>query len=505
MLHSPIRTCAAFATAALILASAAPRAFAAVPTNFVDELVASGFAEPTGFAFLPDNRLLVTEQRTGNVRMVVNGAATPAILTVPNLSAAANERGLLSVAIDPRWPQSPFVYLFYTRTGGALRLVRYTAGGDLTSPTSTNLTLASPYLLIDDILDLQTNHNGGALRFDTGGFLYLSLGEDASQCSAQDPSTLRGVLMRMDVDGLPSVGGGPATRAQLTPSDNPFVGSSDANTRLVWAYGLRNPFRYEIDAETGKVYLGDVGDATWEEVDEIEAGNNMGWPFFEGFASHSSGCTPPSGFNPRAPIAAYDHGDGIAVMCAGAYRPRPGATSNWPVEYWGDVIYGDYYTGMLRRISWNGSAWVPEPAPGQPNGTDWATGLSFPVDFHVGPDGSLWWASQSGSIRRIRYTGAAVSVDDRATRFGTLSAVSPFSGGTDLAFALERGGRARIAIFDVRGRRVRSLFDQTLGPGARRVRWDGNDDDGRSVPSGLYLIRLEHDGGSAVARALRLR
>jgi len=507
MLPSQIRPHVAllFGASLMTCTLTAALCFGAVPANFVDETVAPGFSVPTGFGFLPDGRLLVTEQRTGNVRMAVGGVASAPILTVPSLNGSANERGLLSIAIDPGWPQRPYVYLFYTRIGNLMRLVRYTASGDLTNAGSTNLTLASPYLILDDLTDTASNHNGGALRFDDDGYLYLSLGEDASPCSAQDPSTLRGVLLRLDVDGLPAGAGGPATRDQITPADNPFVGSGNENTRLVWAYGLRNPFRYGIDPVTGKVYLGDVGEVTWEEVNEIEAGDNLGWPHYEGFEDHSSGCTPPAGFNPRPPIAAYPRSDGVAVMGAGVYRPRAGATSNWPVSYWGDVFYADYYTGWLRRLSWNGASWTTENAPGQPNGADWGNGLSNPVEFHVGPDGSLWWASQGGGIHRIRYTGSNVAVGDATPKHGTLRAVSPFSGGTDLDFSLERGGRARIAIFDVRGRRVRMLIDGTLGPGARQVRWDGNDDAGRPVASGLYLIRLEHPEGMAMTRAMRLR
>ena len=507
MLPSLIRRTTLLLGAAAFASTVTPNGAHAVstPTNFIDEVVVEGYASPTGFAFLPDGRILVTEQRTGNVRMAVNGSATPPILTVPLLNSIDYERGLLSIAVDRGWPQRPFVYLFYTRTGSFLRLVRYTAIGDLSAALSTNLALIDPYLVMDDLADIENYHNGGALRFDDDGYLYLSLGEDGSPCSAQSPGFLRGVIIRLDVDGLPLGPGGPATRDQITPADNPFVQSEDEDERLVWAYGLRNPFRFGIDPVTGKIYLGDVGESSWEEVDEIERGDNLGWPHYEGFQGSEAGCPPPTGFNPRAPIAAYNHGVGVAVMGAGVYRPRAGGTANWPVAYWGDVFYADYYTGIFRRLSWNGSAWGPEFASGQPTASDWANGLSSPVDFQVGPDGSFWWASQTGEIHRIRYTGSNVSVDDATPRLGTLTAVSPFSGGTDLAFAIERGGRVRVAVFDVRGRRVRSLLDESLGPGARQMHWDGNDEEGRAVPSGMYLIRLDHPGGTAVARALRLR
>src|SRR5262249_35094342 len=150
-------------------------------------VVVGQLAQPTSLAFLPDGRVLFTEQRSGQVRLVVNGhiAATDPVVTVPNLVNSGNEQGLLAIAIDPAWPAKPYVYLYHDRTGNRLRLVRYEASGDLGNPSGENLTLANPYLLIDDIPDNASNHNGGSLRFGPDGMLYLSIGEDADACSAQ--------------------------------------------------------------------------------------------------------------------------------------------------------------------------------------------------------------------------------------------------------------------------------------------------------------------------------
>ena len=132
-------------SAIVVIASAAagavhPASAASVPTGFVEELVASGLAAPTSFAFLPDGRLVVTEQNTGAIRLVVGSTlVSGALVVVPELSTAGSERGLLSIAVDPGWPVRPYVYVHFSRTGGTLRLMRFTAAGNLADPASTTL------------------------------------------------------------------------------------------------------------------------------------------------------------------------------------------------------------------------------------------------------------------------------------------------------------------------------------------------------------------------------
>jgi glucose/arabinose dehydrogenase len=505
------------ASASTVLPSAAGAA--SLPTNFVDEIIVGGLAEPTSFAFLPDGRVLFTEQRTGRVRMVVGGhiASTDPILVVPNLNASGNERGLLAITVDPRWPTEPHVYLYYTRGGGAVRLVRYTAEGSLNNPAGEVLMLTTPLVLIDDIPDLASNHNGGALRFGPDQHLYLSIGEDADRCAAQDSTRLKGVLLRLDVAGLPPGPGGPVPRAAITPDDNP-LSTPDSNARLVWAYGLRNPFRFHPDPATQKVYLADVGENTIEEMDEVEAGDNLGWPFREGpLVMPVVGCLEPGGPGTagyRGPIATYDHSVGQSVISGGIYRPVVGALYVWPLDYWGDVFFADYYGGFLRRIKNTGGTWAPASAPGQPNPLDWASGLEQPVDFMIGSDGSLWWMSQfdpsfsatSGSLHRIRYTIASVDAPPVIDPSLALTAApTPFRGRVELGFGLATAAGVRLAIYDLTGREVRRLFEGRAGAGRTQLAWDGRDQSGREAPAGVYLACLDRPDGREVTRVLRLR
>jgi glucose/arabinose dehydrogenase len=492
---------------------------AVVPTDFVTEVLVAQVDQPTSFAFLPDGRILFTEQRTGNVRMIVNNhvAATDPALTVPSLVSVGNEQGLLAIAIDPKWPSKPNVYLYYNRVGNRMRLVRYEASGDLSNGAGENLTLANPYLIIDDIPDFASNHNGGSLRFGPDGMLYLSMGEDADQCSAQDSTTLKGEILRLDVGSLPTGAGGPATRESITPPDNP-LNTTNPNARLVYAYGLRNPFRFHIDPVTGLLYVGDVGEISWEEFDEVTAGDDLGWPWREGPATRNIGlCPEPGGVGAnvyQAPIASYQHAFGQAIIGAGIYRPPMAGSSIWPQEYWGDAFFAEYYNGFMRRLKNTGGLWSPAPlVPGQTT-QNWATGLIAPVDYLVGPDGSLYWLSQfdatfsafSGSLNRIRYTGVTVDAPPTATAALSLSAApSPFQTNTELSFALANAGPVRLSIYDVSGREVRNLMSRTAPAGATHVRWDGADASGQLVPAGVYLARLDRTGGHEVARILRIR
>jgi glucose/arabinose dehydrogenase len=495
-------------------------AFAGIPPQFVDELIVGNLDRATGMAFAPDGRLFVTEQYTGRIRVIVNGhiASTDPAGTVPGLNPTGNERGLQGIAVDPRWPASPYVYVCYTHTGPREVLMRLTATGGVANPTAENLVLGSPLEIIGDIRDQFDYHNGGGIRFGPDGMLYVSLGEDGDPCSAQQPDSLRGKLLRLDVSQLPPGGGGPVARALITPADNPITGPT-ANARLVYAYGLRNPWRFAIDKASGRIILGDVGENVMEEVDEIRPGGNYGWPFREGTSIHTlPDCVEPGGTGSQVydePLIAFDRSTGFTVINVWTvYRPVPGATANWPSVYWGQAFFGDYVLSHLRRLEYVNGAWSPAPpVAGQPNPDDWATNLRWIVDFTVGPDGSLWYLTiadydfgpVSGMVRRFRYTGPAVDVPVAgAPSISLRAAPNPSARDTELRFTSPKRERVRLAVFDLNGREVRQLLQGESGPGVVSASWDGRNARGVRVPPGLYLARLEHAEGVESARVLRL-
>lgn len=397
MLSTPCLRVACFLTLVTALAAQVQ-----VPTGFADEILVSGLSNPTGMAILPDGRILIIEQ-AGGVKVYANGASGT-VGQIPNVSAGGN-MGLLGVAGDPQWPARPYVYFYWTYdTPRTKRLAMYTMTGDVNDPSSTNLGLGARYDIITDIPDATGIHNGGSLRFAPDGTLFLSIGEDFNPCLAQPIDDMLGVILRLDVSSLPLAGQGPPPKAALVPSGNPFSGPND-NARLVWANGLRNPFRFNVDPTTGDLFVGDVGAESYDEIHQIsQGGENLGWPWFQGPLPFT---TCPGGMpaSVNVPIVSHAHGpSSTTILSFPLYRNRPGGQFNYGPAYEGDYFYAEYFSGWIRRVTWDGSAWVPAaPVPGQPTPTEWATGLNNMADSELGPDGAIYYVKRwpAASLRRI--------------------------------------------------------------------------------------------------------
>jgi glucose/arabinose dehydrogenase len=520
----------------------APRARAqVVPDGFAVETLVPGLAAPVALEFLPDGRVLFTEQFTARVRVARPGVslqATP-LITVPGASVGG-ERGLLGVAVDPGFPARPYLYLFYTSSvpSAHVHLARFTLSGDLDGSGAGDLVAdpASRFDLVADAPDQAGNHNGGTVRFGVEGLLYASLGEDAVPCAAQAPGTLRGVILRLRVGELPP-GPGSAFRAQLTPPDNPFAASPDSNLRLVACFGLRNPFRLQVDPVFGTLAIGDVGDFQREELDLLQPpvpvplglrapsaqlppggaaplGANFGWPYLEGTAPgrFAGDCAPaPPGL--VAPVHDYDRtgqAGGASIISAGFYRQRAGGSHNWPADHDGDLFANDYYSGVLRRLEDSGGTWsLAPPVAGQPTTTAWGTGFRQVSDWRVGPDGALWFCRQgvdfapgTGSIGRIRGPG---SLGVHPGGSPSLRLVrSPAVGSAELRVAAT--GPVRVRVLDVAGRTLRTLWDGAAPAGGEfPLAWDGRTGAGARVGPGIYLAFVESGGRTAAVRIPFLR
>jgi glucose/arabinose dehydrogenase/regulation of enolase protein 1 (concanavalin A-like superfamily) len=344
---------------------------ALLPTGFAESTVASGLAAPTAMAFAPDGRLFVCEQG-GKLRVIKNGI----LLTTPFLTLPVDntgERGLLGVAFDPGFATNHFVYVYYTATSPAVhnRISRFTANGDV-------VVSGSEAVLLDlDNLGA-SNHNGGGIHFGSDGKLYAGVGENATPSNSQTLANLLGKLLRLNADGT-------------IPTDNPFYSTASGVNRAIWAMGLRNPFTFAFQPGTGRLFINDVGQDTWEEIDEGVAGANYGWPNCEG------ACSPP---NPsyREPLFYYPHGAGTnAGYCiAGGAFYNP-AVNQFPSAYLGVYFFADYVNGWIRKL---------DPANGN-QVSGFATGINAPVDLQVGPDGQLYYlAIGSGTVSAIGYTGS---------------------------------------------------------------------------------------------------
>jgi hypothetical protein len=255
-----------------------------------------------------------------------------------------------------------------------------------------------------------------------------------------------------------------------------------------------------------------VGWILYEELDEAVGGENFGWPFREGPVLRAPpDCSEPGGTGSQsyaAPIAAYDRSSlGSASIIAGPrYRPSPGGAYNFPGVYHGAVFYAEYFGGFIRVIQENGGTWSPlGPVSGQPNATDWATGIVTVGDFNLGPDGAIYYLRQfPGSLRRIIYTGTVTGVpeDGAPPRLLFTARPNPFRvGGGPLTIEVgeEIEGRGSIRVLDVSGREIRTLFEGPL-TAAGAATWDGRDARGYPVPSGIYFLQLVAPGGRAATR-----
>jgi glucose/arabinose dehydrogenase len=363
--------CTLFAclVAVLVFSPSDARGAATLPRNFAHSRVVGGLVSPTAMDFAPGGRLFVAEQR-GTLRVVKSDGTLATFLDISGKVESGGERGLLGVAFDPAFPNSHHVYLYYTRkatntTPAHNRVVRVTADGNRVVAGSEKLILRL------NNLSSAENHNGGAIHFGEDGKLYVAVGDNANGDNAQSLRTLKGKMLRIDKDGT-------------IPRGNPFYDRAAGKNRAIWARGLRNPFSFAIQPRTGKMFINDVGQDRWEEIDRGGSGANYGWPLYEG---------PESDPDYRNPVFAYRHGSTNCAITGGTfYDPT---TRQFPSGYVGDYFFADLCGGWIRRLDAD-------------TGDDFgfATGISRPVDLKVGRGGSLYYLSRGdSSVGRIRYTG----------------------------------------------------------------------------------------------------
>ncbi len=296
--------------------------------------VAAGLERPIGLANANDGsgRLFVLEQ-AGVIRIIRDGELLPApfLDLRASVGSRGSEQGLLGLAFDPDYPANGFFYINYTDLEGNTVVARYHVSGD--RPDQADIASESRLLYIQQPF---SNHNGGHLAFGPDGYLYIGLGDGGSagdpQGNGQSLNTLLGKMLRIDVkQGEP----------YAIPPDNPFA--RGGGKPEIWALGLRNPWRFSFDRQNGDLYLGDVGQKLWEEIDYLPAaappGANFGWRYFEG--SHVYAGTPPSGLALTAPITEYSHDQGCSVTGGVVYRGKK--MPAWQGVY----LFGDYCTGNV--------------------------------------------------------------------------------------------------------------------------------------------------------------
>lgn len=378
--------------------------FATLPPGFSDAAVAVGLTRPVAVDVAADGRVFVTEQ-AGTVRVIKNGALLPAPFVELNVNSTG-ERGVDGIALDPQFHLNGYVYVYYTAKTPNLhnRVSRFTAAGDVALPGSETVIFD-----LDRLDPGSSVHNGGALHFGADGKLYVATGENGSGDKAQSLNTTLGKLLRINPDGS-------------IPADNPFFSQTTGNNRAIWALGLRNPYTFDIDRNTGRTFINDVGEATWEEINEATAGDNFGWPREEG-----------PGTNPAftQPLYAYHHKQGEPTGCAIVggtfYDPPAGAGSPgaFPAEYSGDYFFADGCDAWIWRL-------------------DRETNVASPFASEIGPgfslttaaDGAMYYvAYNQGEVRKVSFAepGAPVVV--------TAPANASVAAGRPVTFSVSASGQ----------------------------------------------------------------
>ena len=311
--------------------------------------VVTGLANPVQITNAGDGsgRLFVVEQR-GRIRIAKDGElAEMPFLDIRDLVSCCDERGLLSVAFPPGFATSGSFYVNYTDLAGDTVIARFQVPAgtpDVADRDSGEvlLTIPQPY----------PNHNGGQIAFGPhDGYLYVGMGDGGDAGDPHDngqrPDSLLGKILRLDVEG--------AVATYAVPPSNPFTQTTTYRGEI-WAMGLRNPWRFSFDRDTGDLYIGDVGQYTWEEVDFQPAtsagGENYGWRQMEGKHCYKPANCDPSGLT--LPISEYSHGLGCAVTGGYVYRGQDA------VDLQGWYLYGDYCTGRIWGLKTGQSGWQSE-------------------------------------------------------------------------------------------------------------------------------------------------
>jgi glucose/arabinose dehydrogenase len=391
--------------------------------GFRTETIASGLDWPTSFVISGAGDAYILE-KPGIVRVIRDNQLLPTpVIDIRQRVLNYRDAGMISLALDPDFETNGYLYLAYVYEDPTLpddqynqtqRVTRVTVMDDVADPASEVLLLGSATGAIcyenwdtEDCLPLNGFHTVDDLAFDSSGALLVSVGDGAgaddtmpTNQRVQDLDVLAGKVLRINKEtgeGLP---------------DNPFAAGLPLNTNAarVWAYGFRNPFRFSLRPGTDDVYLGDVGQWDYEELNVVRAGGNYGWPCFEGtqreptevnrsFCEEMYRRVDSGELTVTAPVISYDHNNGRGGAIVGGVF-YTGTT--YPEEYRGDYFYGDYAQEWIRRVEFDEADGTVGPSIQFAD----STGSGAPSQFRMGPDGNLWYISISNfSLRRIVYDG----------------------------------------------------------------------------------------------------
>lgn len=434
------------------------------------------------------NRLFVAEQ-PGRIRVFENDADASSagiFLNIQNrVDSSGNEMGLLGLAFHPEYADNGRFFVNYTV--GSPRRTRVSEFS--VSASDPNLADASSEIILMEFGQPFSNHNGGDIAFGPDGYLYISSGDGGSggdpQNNAQNLGNLLGAILRIDVDGNGTPADCGAVGNYTVPA-NALADGPGGTCDEIYAYGIRNTWRFSFDALTGDFWGADVGQSAWEEINIHQDGGNFGWRIKEGFVCYPIGST----CNDEGlidPVFAYPHSQGNASITGGfVYRG-----TNVP-ELVGRYVFADYVSGRI---------WALTQRTGSPSSTELFNLPTLLSTFGVDEQNELYVAGFDGRLRVFSSKSVSTETDAEAPASLSLAGPNPFTSRTAFAFTLPEGGPARLAAYDALGREVAVLFDGQVAPAqAQHVAWES-----AGLAAGVYVIRLVTPTGSEALRVAHVR
>ncbi len=417
------------------------------------------------------NRLFVLTQR-GLIYVFNNDSlsSNPKIFLnlSDSVSQTGSETGLLGIAFHPDYPTKGYFYVDYTTNQAPLRTKISRFQVSASNPDSAVRNSEQVLIMIEQPFQ---NHNGGKVAFGPDGYLYVSLGDGGSGGdplnNAQNRAVILGKILRINVDT--SSGG----NNYSIPPSNPFYGNTQGWREEIFAYGLRNTWRFSFDVPSGRIWGADVGQNSWEEIDIIQSGRNYGWRIMEGFACYN----PPTGCDTTGltlPIWAYPRTEGQSVTGGYVYR---GPTL---AQLTGRYVYADYVSGKIWAITFDGIS--------PPENELLFDSPYFISTFGVDEDNELYICTYgpSGQIYKLDTTPIGVG-NNKLPGYYILDQnyPNPFNPETKIVYYVPKESFVTIRIFDALGRDVKTLVNESKHLGTHEVVWDAS-----GYPSGVYFYSL---------------
>jgi glucose/arabinose dehydrogenase len=435
-------------------------------------LFKSGFSSPVDLKNAGDSRLFIVEQG-GRIKILnPDGTVHPTLfLNIASQVSNGNEQGLLSMAFHPDYANNGYYYVNYTKTNGDTQISRFSV-----DPANPDITLPGSEVPIIGYAQPFSNHNGGGIAFGPDGYLYIASGDGGSGGDpgnrAQNTTILLGKLLRIDVDN-PN-----ALNNYGIPTDNPFFGSS-TNAEEIWAYGLRNPWRFSFDSANGDIWIGDVGQGDVEEIDRAaitEAGLNYGWRCYEGSAPfNTTGCPAPSELT--FPIAEYSSSSGSGnCSITGGIVYRGSIYSD--IE--GLYFYGDVCSGRIGTVDSAG------------NLIDHGTFGGSWVAFGVDNTNELYIVDIGGEIYKIE--GGVLATPNFDTENFLTMIPNPAS--DQVRLTLKDDLISSISIYDLKGSVL--ISEENISLSEKKVSV-GN------LSNGIYLVKITSANGKSFLKKLAIK